>query len=360
MKSLSSLLAIKWLAGFICLTSLALVVAYPKVLGFALPSLAAALTIYLCARHISLRLAAMTQSCLQLKVGKFDVRLQQGERKDEMEILATTINALIDYMDAFVREASASMDYVSQGKYFRRILPQGLQGDIARGATIINNASQDVEIRTRRFLEVAENLEKNLQDISSELLAAIHMLETTAHDMVDSATRTNRETEVILATAGTAQIRVKETLAASVTIGNIIGLIKDIASHTNLLSLNASIESARAGDAGLGFAVVTTEIKQLASQTAKSTETIEVQVGNLQKATEDISLMFLDQSNSNAASTISLVRQIENIKANTGSIQDASQQIMAATQQLSIGSAHRLDTLRSGMMEFMNELRRIS
>jgi methyl-accepting chemotaxis protein len=57
-------------------------------------------------------------------------------------------------------------------------------------------------------------------------------------------------------------------------IGRVAEMIGDIAGKTNLLALNATIEAARAGEAGKGFAVVASEVKQLANQTARSTEAI--------------------------------------------------------------------------------------
>jgi methyl-accepting chemotaxis protein len=72
---------------------------------------------------------------------------------------------------------------------------------------------------------------------------------------------------------------------SSAQIGDVIKTITEIAEQTNLLALNATIEAARAGEAGKGFAVVASEVKDLAQETARATEDISRRVESIQAGT---------------------------------------------------------------------------
>jgi methyl-accepting chemotaxis protein len=106
-------------------------------------------------------------------------------------------------------------------------------------------------------------------------------------------------------------------------IGDVVGLISNIAGQTNLLALNATIEAARAGAAGKGFAVVASEVKALAEQTAKATQDISGQITQVRGTTGQ------------AVTAIGgITARIQEISGVATSIASAVEQQGAATQEI--------------------------
>jgi len=151
----------------------------------------------------------------------------------------------------------------------------------------------------------AEELASSILEISRQVA---HSNEV-SNDAVNAANQTSGKIKVLEANVA--------------RIGEVVALINDIADQTNLLALNATIEAARAGDAGKGFAIVASEVKNLASQTAKATEEISFQISEVQTST---------QGAVDAINSISAV--IQTISEISSSISTAVEQQGAATSEI--------------------------
>jgi len=116
---------------------------------------------------------------------------------------------------------------------------------------------------------------------ATELSSSINEIGRQVHNSTqitrNAVTMTNEATTIVAGLAQTAQ-----------EIGHVVDIITAIAAQTNLLALNATIESARAGEAGKGFAVVASEVKELARQTATSTETITARIAAVQNVARQV------------------------------------------------------------------------
>ncbi|WP_167884235.1 methyl-accepting chemotaxis protein [Leptospira idonii] len=122
-------------------------------------------------------------------------------------------------------------------------------------------------------------------------------------------------------------------------IGNIIGLVSDIANQTNMLALNAAVEAARAGEYGKGFAVVAGEIRKLADESKRSAEKIQDILSEIKKAT-DSTVMAAEEGNKKVDRSAILgnevVRSFEGVFQSISAVFTSTEQITLNVKQQSI------------------------
>ena len=224
----------------------------------------------------------------------------------------------------------------------------------------------------------AANGVQSVATASEELSASISEISrqvTQATQLTDSAGQDAR----------TASKTVENLAQSADQIGAVLVLIQEIAEQTNLLALNATIEAARAGEAGKGFAVVASEVKALAGQTAQATDNIRKQIGEIQEATR-LAVQAIGQvtgavstidgvtstiasavhEQSAATSEISgaaqmVARSVSNTAANIQHLQSSASRTNAVSmsmQDVASGLRDEVGKLEQGIASFLGNLRR--
>ena len=264
----------------------------------ALVALLSSLAAGLVAARLFRPLKAIAARTEQLAQGDLDSPIQHIERADEIGAVARALNGLVA-TSRWARDLEAEQRDAARDESQRRA---HLDGEIARFREEAGRSMADVRDRARSLGDRAAfmsdlsrqaesgvgSASSGFHDTSLHVQAVASAAEELTASIAEISVRIEAARCEVEGAAGEAQATdtgIRELAGSVQRIGDVVGLIRAIAEQTNLLALNATIEAARAGEAGRGFAVVASEVKELAGQTAKATEEIAGQIGQVQQAT---------------------------------------------------------------------------
>ena len=258
-----------------------------------------ALALWIGLTRISRPVVRMCAAMRALAGGDKSVEIPGVGRKDEIGQMADTVQVFKDNMIEAERLRAENERQKADAETERKAGMMKLAGDFEAGIKgVVNSvASQATEMQSsaQAMTQTAEQATHQATAVAASVEQAsanVQTVASSAEELSASVREIGQQVEHSSKIAGEAVIEADKTNAtveglaqAAQRIGDVVQLIETIASQTNLLALNATIEAARAGDAGKGFAVVASEVKSLASQTAKATEEIRAQIGEIQGAT---------------------------------------------------------------------------
>ncbi len=146
--------------------------------------------------------------------GNFEVRLTRVGENGDLLVLAQNINGLMDRTEAYVRESAASLNYVSQNKYFRKIDTRGMCGMMRIASESTNQAVTAIAAKVSDFYKVTNDFEGAMGKIATSIGDASKQLQSNARQMEQSAT-TSAERSVSVSAAATQATANVQTVAAA-------------------------------------------------------------------------------------------------------------------------------------------------
>jgi len=278
-------------------------------------------------RRLAVPMADISQISERMAGGDLEISVPHSRRKDEIGGLARAIEVFRDK----VRESEklrAEADQAREEKQKREAeraeaeardreererlereareareqerleLANGFEQRMNEAIERLSEAARELEVASEQMTSVSSRTEEesvSTASVSGQANGAVQTVASAAEEMATSindigkqiaeAAEVSREAVEQMKSAGTQM----EALASSTgEVERVVQYVSDIAEQTNLLALNATIEAARAGEAGKGFAVVASEVKQLANQAATATAEISQKIGDMRGASQSV------------------------------------------------------------------------
>lgn len=281
-------------------------------------------------------------------------RLEEEQESQQIKAEKERKQAMIDLADSFDSHVQDALQNLFMSAE-----------NMKEAASSLNNTSQQTADASQFVASIATQTDANVQTVAS----ATEELTASSQEIAVQVVAVAQKAGTAADEAQKASDTVAYLNSLTSSIGEVVDAIRDIAEQTNLLALNATIEAARAGEAGKGFAVVADEVKKLAIETGAKTEQISDRVQNIEKAIKNsVEAVELIISNvkmiDDAASSVSAAVEEQNaatgeIGRNVSEVSTGTQQVSETIQKVSTNALHTGEQSRM-VMEAANDVAKLT
>lgn len=265
--------------------------------------------------------------------GSGDLTARLPDACGEVGLLAGAFNAFVEGLGRILAQVRGAADQVEKGS--REIA--------ALGSRFATSA-----VTMHERVDEAEGQAATVTQSTGSAATATHELSASIEEISGNAQRIAAMSAEVRQAASGACTLVEAMGRDSHQIQRVVGLIESIARQTNLLALNASVEAARAGSAGVGFAVVAERVKALAIETAKATSDIGDRIGG-----------FVDRVQQAAGSLAKIDTSAASLAASTSGIAAAVEEQSAVARNF-VGSFEQIDRSGASIAKELSGLKDLS
>ena len=278
----------------------------------------------------------------KVEKGFYSCRIMSQAENPQVRILAKTINRMLDNQQNVINNILKNLGEYTNYNYLGVIDIKGLNGESKQMVDGINslgeaittmlvenkNNGETLKQASNQLLKNVDELNRSSNDAAARLEETAAAIEEISSNIVSSTQNISQMAQnanELTSAANEGEKLAKQTVISMeeinsqvTAINEAITIIDQIAFQTNILSLNAAVEAATAGEAGRGFAVVAQEVRNLASRSAEAANEIKSLVENASTKSnqgKDIAALMIngyDKLNININNTLSLIKEVEN------------------------------------------------
>lgn len=264
--------------------------------------------------------------------GNLKVSIEGTSRTDEVGELSRGFSMMLEFLKRQTHQVMDGVNHLAASISQISATAAQLAASSAETATSISEITATVE-EVRQSARLSHDKGKQVAE-KSELLAHISQEGRRATgDVLGGLQRIREEMDFVAESV----MRLSDQ---GQSIGDIIDVVRDLADQVNLLSVNAAIEAAKAGEHGKGFAVVAQEMRSLADQSKEATEQVKQILSEIQKATSS-AVMAIERGTKAVAAGLELGQRtgeaIERLGQGVEEASDSALQIASSSQEQVVG-----------------------